>query len=140
VSARAHWETDHNCRYRAIGAGGAITGLRADLVILDDPVRSPQAAESPFTRTHLWDWFNSDLMTRLKPSGAIVLITTSYHEDDLASRLLRGEGAAAWRVLRLPAIAEQGDPLGRVEGKPLWSDHPADGARLLALREMVADQ
>jgi predicted phage terminase large subunit-like protein len=135
--SKANWETTNNCRYRAIGVGGAITGTRADVVILDDPIRGRAEAESAVSRAHLWDWFNADLLTRLKPQGAVVLIATPYHEDDLMGRLLCQQSAADWRVLRLPAIAEADDPLGRAEGEPLWGDDDAYGygARLLALRD-----
>jgi len=133
--ARGNWETSNDCRYRAIGVGGAVTGFRADVVLLDDPIRGRLEADSTLSRAHLWDWFSADLLTRLKPAGAIVLIATPYHEDDLMGRLLRTEGEQ-WRVLRLPAIAEPDDPLGRVEGEPLWHDGAYGyGARLLALRD-----
>jgi predicted phage terminase large subunit-like protein len=45
---------------------------------------------------------------------------TRWHEDDLAGRLLNSRGTGAWTVLSLPALAEEGDRLGRVEGEPLW--------------------
>jgi len=115
--SKGNWETTNDCRYRAIGVGGAITGTRADIVIIDDPIRGRAEAESAVQRAHLWDWYNSDLLTRLKPKGAIVLIATPYHEDDLMGRLLRLPSApddgASWHVLRLPAIADEDDPLGR---------------------------
>jgi predicted phage terminase large subunit-like protein len=134
--AKSNWETDNGGRYRAIGVGGAVTGFRADIVIIDDPIRGRMEADSTIARAHTWDWYCADLLTRLKPEGAIVLIATPYHEDDLMGRLLRIE-RDAWRVLRLPAVAEENDPLGRPEGEPLWSDDRAYGygARLLALRD-----
>jgi predicted phage terminase large subunit-like protein len=134
--AKSNWETTNDCRFRAIGAGGAITGFRADLIVVDDPVRGRMEADSIISRSHLWDWYCADLLTRLKPKGAIVLIATPLHEDDLMGRLLRSE-AEQWRVLRLPAIAEGDDPLGRSEGEPLWNDDRTYGygSRLLALRD-----
>jgi predicted phage terminase large subunit-like protein len=134
--ARGNWETNNDCRYRAIGVGGAITGFRADIAIIDDPIRGRMEADSTIARAHLWDWYGADLLTRLKPQGAIVLIATPYHEDDLMGRLLRTE-ASEWKILRLPAIAEDNDPLGRHPGEPLWADDPAYGysARLLERRD-----
>jgi len=120
--AKDDWETTNDCHYLAIGVGGAVTGSRADLVIIDDPIKSRAEAESLASRDHLWDWYNSDLLTRPKPNGAIVLIATPYHQDDLMGRILEREKDQHWRVLRLPAIAEADDPLGREEGEPLWSD------------------
>jgi predicted phage terminase large subunit-like protein len=136
---KANWSTSNGCRFRAIGVGGAIAGFRANIAIIDDPIRGRQDAESIVSRTHLYDWFNADLLTRLKPSGAIVLIMTRYHEDDLAGQLLRVQAASElpWKVLHLRAIAESDDPLGRQEGEPLWADDEAYGygIRLLQLRD-----
>jgi predicted phage terminase large subunit-like protein len=75
------------------------------------------------------------LLSRLKPDGKIVLIGTPMHENDLLCRLAR-EQAADWRILRLPAIAECSDELGRAEGEPLWADDVeyGYGRKLLELR------
>ncbi len=67
------WTTTTGGEYLAIGVRGAIAGRRADLVIIDDPIASQADAESPRQRNHVWDWFKSDLTTRLKPGGKIVL-------------------------------------------------------------------
>jgi predicted phage terminase large subunit-like protein len=115
--------------------GGTIRGFRADLAILDDPIKSYEEAESETIRAGNWTWFTSDLLSRLTPTGRIVLIATPMHEDDLMGRLLRVQ-AGQWEVLRLPAISEgEGDPLGRPEGVPLWSDDRYGyGHRLLELQ------
>jgi hypothetical protein len=115
--ARGNWETTHGGRVRAIGVGGAIVGTRADLIVVDDPIRGRAEAESLLSREHTWDWWTSDLTTRLKPDGVIAFIATPFHQDDLMGRLL-GQQANAWRVLRMPAIAEADDALGRQEGEP----------------------
>jgi predicted phage terminase large subunit-like protein len=132
---RSLWRTTHGCEYLAAGVGGTIRGFRADVVLIDDPIKSRQEAESEASREHLWEWFNSDLLPRLKPRGGIVLIATPFHEDDLMCRLARVQ-ADAWRFLRMPAIAEADDQLGRKEGEPLWADDPkyGYGARLLDLQ------
>ncbi len=109
--------TDCGGEYFAVGVNGAVTGRRADLALVDDPVRSMNEAESYSSREHLWSWFGSELVTRLKPAGRIVLVMTRWHVDDLAGRLL---GQGGWSVLRLPALAEIGDPLGRTPGEALW--------------------
>jgi hypothetical protein len=62
----------------------------------------------------------------LEPDGVIAFIATPFHQDDLMGHLLRQQ-ANAWRVLRMPAIGEADDPLGRQEGEPLWSDDAAYG-------------
>lgn len=130
--SRVNWETSNGGRYRAVGVGGAITGFRADIILIDDPIRGREDAESLLQREHTWDWFNADLLTRLKPTGGVVLVMTRWHEDDLAGRLLRLQ-PRQWRVLKLPAIAEANDALGRLEGEALWADDPdyGYGGRLL---------
>jgi predicted phage terminase large subunit-like protein len=122
--AAGRWETDHGGEYFAAGIGGAIAGRRADLVVIDDPVRSREDADSETVRDKVWDWYKSDLYTRLKPGGRIVLIQTRWHEDDLAGRLLADmqAGGDQWDVISLPALAEADDPLGRAVGVPLWPE------------------
>jgi predicted phage terminase large subunit-like protein len=106
--------------YFAAGVRGPITGRRADLVLIDDPVKSWAEAESLVFRDSLYDWYRAELTARLKPDGAIVLIMTRWHEDDLAGRLLRAEDE--WSRLTLPALALPGDPLGRAMGEALWPE------------------
>lgn len=116
------WDTDNNGQYRAAGAGGTITGLRADLAVIDDPIKGREEADSETRRERVWQWYQDDLQTRLKPGAAIVLVQTRWHEDDLAGRLLSHE-AASWRTLALPMVAESpNDPLGRAPGEYLWGD------------------
>ncbi len=115
------WTTTNGGAYRSAGVGGALTGIRADLGIIDDPVKSRAEADSETYRETTWDWFNSVFRTRLKPGGRMVLIMTRWHMDDLAGRLLSVE-SDRWRVVSLPAIAEENDALGRIIGEPLWGD------------------
>lgn len=115
------WDTTTGGSYKAAGVGGPITGFRADLAIIDDPVKSRADADSETYRERAWNWYGADLRTRLKPGASIVLIQTRWHEDDLAGRLLL-TNADGWRVLSLPAIAGDNDALGRAPGEWLWSD------------------
>ena len=104
--------------YFAVGVRGAVTGRRADLILIDDPVASHETADSATEREQLWEWYRSDLLTRLKPGGRVVLIMTRWHQDDIGGRLL--QGADTWRCVKLPALAGANDPLGRAPGTPLW--------------------
>lgn len=116
------WETAVGGGFRAVGVGGGITGFGANLILLDDPVKSSAEAESETYRDKCWDWFNDDLYTRLEPDAAIVLTMTRWHDDDLAGRLIREaaeEGGEQWEIVSLPAIAEENDPLGRKRGEAL---------------------
>ena len=113
----SHWRTSTGGEYYAVGVRGAITGRRADLVIIDDPVKSMGEADSAKHRQYVWDWYTAELTTRLKPDARIVIIMTRWHQQDLGGQLI-ARGSEDWRILRLPAIAEDCDPIGRPPGAP----------------------
>lgn len=104
------------------GVGGPITGRGADLLLIDDPVKNAEDARSPTLRAKAWDWYQSTAHTRLEPGGSAVLIMTRWHADDLAGRVLKNaaERGESWRVRKLPAVAGDGDQLGRQAGEALW--------------------
>jgi hypothetical protein len=90
-AAADRWALAESCggsEYYAAGVDTGIAGFRADLAIIDDPVRSRSDADSSTTRERHWEWYKSDLLPRLRPGAAIVLIMTRWHEDDLAGRIL----------------------------------------------------
>lgn len=124
IQAANQWETKGGGEYFAVGVLGAVTGRRADLVVIDDPVKSRAEADSETVRERIWEWWKADLSTRLKPGAKIALVMTRWHEDDLGGRLLREmqTGGRQWEVLRLPMEAEVGDALGRLPGEPLWPE------------------
>lgn len=133
------WTTTNGGQYRAAGVGGVITGLRANLVVIDDPIRSREDADSELRRNRIWEWFQDDLTTRLKPDAAVVLVQTRWHADDLAGRILERQ-PEEWRVLSLPALCErEGDPLGRRPGEWLWNDDEYGYARSITERRPVTD-
>jgi predicted phage terminase large subunit-like protein len=132
------WSTTDGGEYLSVGVRGAIAGRRADLVIIDDPIKSQADAESERQRDHIWEWYKSDVTTRLKPGGKVVLIMTRWHPDDLGGQLLEHSGAE-WRVIRLPAIAEANDPLGRSVGMPLWPEWEDQNA-LIRKRELIGER
>lgn len=121
----------------AMGVGGGVTGKGAQIVLIDDPVKSREEAESVVYRDKVWDWWSDDLFTRLEPGAAMILVMTRWHADDLAGRLLKNE-PGKWTELRLPAIAEDNDPLGRNPGQALW---PAryDEKALAAIQATLGD-
>lgn len=116
-TAANRWHTSHGGSYVAAGVGSAITGRGADLLVIDDPVKNREDADSEVIRNHTWDWYRSTAYTRLMPGGAIVLIQTRWHDDDLAGRLLGNEGGDTWTVIDLPAVTDQGNALW-----PEWYD------------------
>ena len=144
-TAAERWALQSGAEVRAVGAGTAITGFRASLVLLDDPVKGIEQAMSASEKEKLHSWFRADLSTRLVPSGRVVAIQTSWALDDLFGRLL-DEEPDRWTLLSLPAYAEANDPLGREVDEPLWNDDPvynypayiADNKRTLPPRMFVS--
>ncbi len=131
------WTTTNDGEYKAAGVGGVITGSRADLGIIDDPVKGRKDADSEVNQKAVWDWYWGDFHSRLKPGARQVLIMTRWAEGDLGGRLLEAEGDK-WDILRLPAQAEDDDPLGRAPGEFLWSDDEYGfGAKLREDRESL---
>jgi hypothetical protein len=136
--AAGHWLTTGKGEYFAAGIRGPLIGRRADLVIIDDPIKSQAEADSPVLRERAWNWYRFDLTTRLKPRGRIVLIMTRWHEDDLAGRLL-AQNSGEWFVLRLPALAEEDDSLQRDLGTALWPEWE-DKDALLRKRDTIGER
>ena len=116
------WETAQEGGYRAVGVGGGVTGMGANCIIIDDPVKSREEAESATYREKVWEWFTDDIYTRLEPGGVVILIMTRWHDDDLAGRIQKSDFAHDFEVINLPAEAEYGDVLGRQVGEALCSD------------------
>jgi predicted phage terminase large subunit-like protein len=118
----------HRGSLRSAGVGNSIAGHRADGAIIDDPFGKREDAESPVMRKRVWDWYTSDLYTRLSAKAWIVLTHTRWHRDDLAGRLLRKMADHAgdqWEVLCLPAVREEGPGDlcdTRLPGEVLWPD------------------
>lgn len=101
------------------GIGGSITGEGADLLLIDDPFKNAEEANSPTIREKVWSEWESTLSTRLHKGGSVIVIMTRWHEDDLIGRLLQ-RSPHNWIRLRLPCIAEdEDDLLGRKEGEAL---------------------
>lgn len=121
-----NWEIDvHGGKMISAGIGGPISGEGADLLIIDDPIKNRQEAESLTYREMVWNEWQNTLLTRLHPGGSVIIILTRWHEDDLAGRLLQEE-PDKWTVVNLPAEAEDEDLLGRPVGQPLWPEHGFD--------------
>lgn len=121
--AAVNWSTKHgDGGLRAVGVGGGVTGMGFDLLIIDDPVKSREEAESIAYRSRVWEWYCDDLSTRREPGAAMILIMTRWHQDDLAGRILASDDGPNWDVVCLPAEAEDNDPLGRAPGEALCPD------------------
>jgi predicted phage terminase large subunit-like protein len=111
--------------FRAAGVGVGITGMGANLILIDDPIKNREEAESETFQEKVWDSYRDDLYTRQQPGCAIVLTMTRWHERDLAARILESDDGPNWHVVCMPAFAidqEERDDwfkrYGRAEGQP----------------------
>jgi predicted phage terminase large subunit-like protein len=107
--ATNRWDTEQGGRYVAAGITAGIAGRGANLAIIDDPL-SEQDAMSKSAREFVKNWWPGGLRSRLQPDGRILIVTTRWHEEDLAGWLLSSAEndprAEQWRVLSIPALSE----------------------------------
>lgn len=126
TKAKARWSIQgYGGGMVSTGIGGALTGRGGDLIIIDDPIKSQKEALSATYRNTAKEWYKATLRTRLQPGGSIIILMTRWHEDDLVGWLLSEnpeglEHRDPWKVINLPAIAHEDDPLGRPQGTALW--------------------
>ena len=133
-SAAHEFALENGSEFMAAGILSGITGNRAHGLIIDDPTKGRQEAESEATRKRTWEAYQDDLLTRLVPGGWVVIIQTRWHQEDLAGRILpedwdgqsgpiKCRDGNVWEVLCLQAKAERADdPLGRKVGEYLWPE------------------
>ncbi len=109
---------EHSLKQRgsfyAVGVGGPLTGRGAHLLLIDDPVKNREEADSEVMRKKTKDWYTSTAYTRLMPGGRVVIIQTRWQEDDLSGWLLAEHKHEDWDLLNLPAISD--------DGKALWPE------------------
>lgn len=120
--------------YLACGIMGGVTGNRGHGIVVDDPIKGRQEADSQVTRNSTYAAYEDDLLTRLIPGGWVVLINTRWHENDVSGRILPADWAGesgdivcrdgnTWRVLCLQAeCTTRTDPLQRPIGAMLWPE------------------
>lgn len=139
--AADRWDLEgHRGGMKTAGVGGQITGRGAHLLIIDDPVKDAEEANSATIREKKWDWWRTTARTRLEPGGAIIIIQTRWHEDDLTGRILKDQDDDdPWEIINLPAFAEEGDPLGRTPGTALCPERYDENA-LAAIKNEIGSQ
>lgn len=119
--AKSKWLTKEGGGYTSVGIGGPLTGRGADVLIIDDPIKNREEADSQVYRDKVWNWYTSTAYTRLEKGGSVILILTRWHMDDIAGRILSSSDAGRWTVIRLPAIADH-DEEHRNAGEALWPE------------------
>lgn len=133
-AAADEWALGNGSEYMSGGILSGITGNRADLVVVDDPIKGRQDADSEVIRQRTIDEYQESVMTRLKPGGSVIIINTRWHEGDLSgsilpenyagqSGLIRCRDGEDWEVICLAAKCERADdPLGRKVGEYIWPE------------------
>lgn len=120
------------------GIMSGIVGNPADLILIDDPIKNREQADSPRYREKIWDEFMNSIYTRLSANGKIILIMTRWHEDDLAGKLITAK-LLPMVVINLPCEAEENDPIGRKVGEPLFGEYGKDEKWLKQTKSMYLD-
>lgn len=131
--------------YVAAGIGGPITGKGAHVLVIDDPVKNAEEADSGDAREKIWEWYLSTAYTRLAPGGGVLVIQTWWHDDDLAGRLQQMMAAASegdedidqFEVVKYPAIAETDEYLDPATNKIVHNTPPAGGTLLRSKGEAL---
>ncbi len=127
------WALTNDNEFMGQGILAGWTGNRLDGLVVDDPVKNREEADSEAIQKKTYDEFTDSLRSRIKPGGFIVLIMTRWNENDLAGQILPedwdGESGPilcrdgrVWEVLCIPAEAEENDVLGRPKGEMLWKE------------------
>lgn len=158
-SAKDNIQTTGKGRIVFVGRGGTLNGRGAHLLLVDDLYKDDKEASSQTIRDDAWNWFVRVALKRRMGKKLVVLTMTRWHSDDIIGRLTDPENphyneqeAKAWKIIRLPGIAEEDDVLGRLPGEALWPErydvdyHLADQRRdplgfaaLVQQRPSVAD-
>ncbi len=112
------WRTTYGGGMRTAGVGGPILGFGGHLFVIDDPYKNQTEAFSETNRKAVQDWLQSTLYSRLEPDATVVLIMQRWHEKDLTGYLLN-EHSDDWLQVKMPAVAEDDDILGRAVGQSL---------------------
>jgi predicted phage terminase large subunit-like protein len=131
--AANEWALENGNEFLGNGILAGWTGHRLDGLIIDDPTKNREEADSAVIQAKVRAEYDDSLKSRLKPHGFVVLIMTRWAQLDLAGSLLPedwdGESGSilcrdglVWEVLCIPAEAEQNDPLGRQPGQMLWDE------------------
>lgn len=132
TNAKGEWDvleasTGKKTRGGMISRGilGGVTGSSlGDCIIIDDPIKNREEANSETTREKIWAEWQDSISTRIHPGAIVILIMTRWHEDDLWGRLDSVEHGKPlpWENYNLPLEAEANDLLGRQIGEALWPD------------------
>lgn len=130
----------HKLQMISRGLKSPLTGYTGNLIVMDDPIKNREDADSEKKRDSLWEEFNDSIMTRMGKGSKLVLIMTRWHEDDLAARIMK-EFPDRTTVVNIPCEADdEDDPLGRHIGEPICPEIGRDKAWVEDKKRTVASE
>ena len=133
-AAASRFNTPQQGAYFALGRNGSMTGRGAHVLLLDDMFKGREEADSDVIRAKVKAIYAEAAYTRLMPGGAIVLIGTRWHDDDLIGYVLKEHRHENWRVVDFSALTFEGD-----EPRALWpAKFPVEA--LLRIRKVVGER
>lgn len=141
---------------KSVGRGGALTGNKIDVMLMDDLYKDYMEANSPIVRESVWDWYTTVVDSRLHNNSQQLIVFTRWHEEDLIGRLeSKGKVKTVstfdeiyqplkfdeWLKINFEAIKDSEptelDP--RENGEPLWPNRHSKES-LLASMEMDVEK
>lgn len=131
---------DHTGGMISRGRGSSLTGYSGHLIVIDDPIKNREEADSETQRESLWEEFNDSIVSRHQRGTKIILIMTRWHEDDLVGRIRESLPEDIVTVINLPCEAEEGDLLGRKPGQALCPEIGKDDVWLREFKKTHASE
>lgn len=138
VQRTDHFLTTEGGGMGSVGIGGPLTGKGAHLLLVDDYIKNWAEASSELVLQSIWDWFATTAYTRMEPGGSCIILATRWVIDDLIGRLKDQDKEHMWKIIRMPALAEEGDVLGREVGDALWPERYTKET-LLRIRSVLGE-
>src|SRR5690606_32526259 len=75
-STASYWQTREGGGFIAVGRNGALTGQGIDVLVIDDPLKNREEAESQIIRDKVWDFFTDTAYLRLEPGASMLIVHT----------------------------------------------------------------
>lgn len=123
TTAKTHFMVAGGGRYIGTTVRGKAIGFGANLMIIDDPYKDRDEAQSDLYRDQIRGWFRNNIYSRLEEKSILAIMHQRWEEDDFAGWVQSEFPNEGWKVLRLPALCDdEGDLLGREIGEPLLPD------------------
>lgn len=140
-TSTTEWHIEGHSGKMQAGAMGSVIGQGASLIIVDDPIREMEDAESPVMQEKLLSRFKSSIWSRLAPGGAIIIVMSRWHTKDLIGQLLDEAKVSGveWEVINFPVTAVEDDILGRTVGDTLWPDRYS-AEEIAQIRAVIANE